>query len=167
MERGINWILMVAHWVAGFENAVSLVSQAPLAALPLIVSGCLLAVLLRGYARLVALPGVLAAIWLWGQAERPNVLVTDNGRMVGVQVAEGRALNRKRGNGFAASNWSENDGLPFNQEKQAALFEGDPDGFVHAIGSGVMYYVWDKDLVQSDIDDLCARFDIVISPKSD
>ena len=58
MEQGINWILMVAHWVGGFENAVSLVPQAPSAALPLIVSACLLAVLLRGYARLVALPGV-------------------------------------------------------------------------------------------------------------
>ncbi|MEM7242181.1 MAG: ComEC/Rec2 family competence protein [Pseudomonadota bacterium] len=167
MEHGINWILKVAEWVAGFENAISLVPQAPPVALPIIVISCLLTVLLRGWGRCAVVPGVLVAIWMWSLAERPNLLVTDNGRMVGVQMVEGRALNRKRGNGFAAGNWSENDGMPFDQEKQAALFGGNPDAFVHVLGGAEIYYVWDAKLEQGDLDRLCARFDVVISPKSE
>ena len=167
MEQGINWILRVAEWVAGFKNAVSLVPQAPPFALPLIVICCLMAVLQRRIGRVTVLPGILAALWLWAQSERPLLLVTENGRMVGVQTEKGRALNRNRGNGFAATNWSENDGLPFDQEKQAALFEGDPDSFVHTIDGIEIYYVWDGKLKDTDLAAFCSKYDIVISPKSE
>ena len=59
------------------------------------------------------------ALMIWGQAERPAVLIADTGSIVGVMTSEGRALCKPRGSGFIALNWLENDGDGANQAKAA------------------------------------------------
>jgi competence protein ComEC len=51
---------------------------------------------------------------------RPDVLISDTGRLVGVLTGEGRALSRARGDGFVAGVWLENDGDGATQEVAAA-----------------------------------------------
>jgi competence protein ComEC len=168
MAKGIGAILTVAAWVSGLGGAVSLVPQAPPYSLMIFVLGAVLAILLRDCMRWLAVPLVVTSVILWGQGNRPDVLVTGNGRLVGVMDNGQRALNRKRGNGFAARTWLENDGLLFDQQKNASLF-GAPnvDRFVQAVGKNRIFYLWGKKLDPLELEDLCREYDVLIAPQWD
>lgn len=123
MGLGLDWILHVAHWVSNLEGARgSVVSPSPWV-LPLLAFGGLMVVLWQGRARWIGLvPAALSAM-LWINTERPDVLISDNGSLIGVMTEKGRALNRARGSGFVAMNWLENDGVALEQEAAAALWQ--------------------------------------------
>lgn len=116
MEWPILWILAVAGAVADWPGAVSKVIAPGVAVLPLLTIGALWFVLWRGRARLLGLPVAFAALVLWSSAERPLVLVSESGGLVGAMTGEGRVLSKARGDGFAAGSWLENDGDPVSQE---------------------------------------------------
>ncbi len=110
MRPAIEWILGVAHRVSGMEGAVTpVVTPAP-AVLPLMAAGMLLVILWQGRLRWAGLAPVAAALVLWWGTERPPVLISESGGLVGVLTPEGRALSKPRGEGFVALNWLENDG---------------------------------------------------------
>lgn len=52
--------------------------------------------------------------------ERPALLISDEGSLVGRMSAEGRALSKPKGAGFAATVWLENDGDVPDQAMAAA-----------------------------------------------
>jgi competence protein ComEC len=168
MGQGIAAILAVAAWVSGLGGAVSLIPQAPPYSLMIFVLGAMLIILLRDRMRWVAAPLIVTSLILWGQGTRPDVLVTGNGRLVGVLDDGKRALNRKRGNGFAARTWLENDGLLFDQKKNAALFAApNVDRFIHAVGDDLIFYLWGKKLDPYELDDLCREYTVLIAPQWD
>ena len=106
MGEGIDWVLDVAHWVAGLPGAARPVPVAPAAVLPLISLGGLWLFLWRGRWRLAGLVGIAAALVLWAApAPRPEVLIAPGGRLVGVLGPEGRALDHRRAQSFAARTW--------------------------------------------------------------
>ncbi|MGP6088836.1 ComEC/Rec2 family competence protein [Antarctobacter jejuensis] len=122
MALGLGWILGVAHEVAGWQGAVGhVVAPGPMV-LPLIAFGGLLLCLWRGRARMAGVVPMAAAALLWCQTERPPVLISDSGTLVGLMTAQGRALSRDRGSGFVAGVWLENDGLGSSQPEAAALW---------------------------------------------
>ena len=116
MELPIRWILAVAREIATWEGALSHVVAPSAAVLPLVALAGILAALVRGPARLVALPVLLGALGLWSVADRPLVLISESGGQVGVLGETGvRSLSRGRGDGFATRSWLENDGDPVPQ----------------------------------------------------
>lgn len=119
MDPPIRWILGVAETVAGWEGALSFVPAPPPAALPVFVLGALFVVLWRQRGRALGVLPMAAAVALWAGAERPPVLVSGSGGLVGVMTDDGRALSKPRGDGFAASSWLENDGDPAEQADAA------------------------------------------------
>ena len=126
MRPAILWILGVAAWVAELDGAVShVVAPGPLV-LPLLSVGGLFIVLWQGRVRAAGLVPMLAALILWAGTERPALLVSQTGGLLGLMTAEGRALSKPRGEGFAAGNWLENDGDGADQASAAARagFEG-------------------------------------------
>ena len=123
MGLGLEWILGVAHWVSNFEGARGTVVRPDPEVLPLLALGALIVVLWQGRARWLGLAPVALSVMLWMQAERPDVLIADNGSLIGVMTEQGRALNRARGSGFVAMNWLENDGVALEQEAAAALWQ--------------------------------------------
>jgi len=127
MGQGLAWILGVAHWVAGLEGARGTVPAPGPLVLPMMALGALFAVLWQGRARLAGALPVAVSLVLWLQAERPDVLVSDTGSLVGVMTERGRALNRDRGGGFIAENWLENDGDGAPQQAAAARWAARPD----------------------------------------
>ncbi len=166
MGQGISAILNMAEWVSGLGGAVSLVPQAPPYALMVFVVGTIVLILFRRTVRLFGIPVVMAAVLLWTQGHRPDVLVTGNGRLVGVMQDGERALNRKRGNGFAARSWLENDGLFFDQIKSAALFEApNVDRFIQKVGDATIFYLWGKKLDLDELFDICREYDVLIAPQ--
>ena len=138
MRPAINWILGVAHWVAGIDGALTYVPAPPGTVLPLIALGALWAVLWRGpvVARMVGLAPILAGFVLWAGAQRPELLIADSGRLAGLMTDAGRALSKPRGDGFAARNWLENDGDGATQERAFARLPpgGDPGFQVFTLG---------------------------------
>jgi len=115
MGLGLDWILGVAHWVSGLDGARGTVPVPGAWVLPLIALGGLFAILWQGRGRLVGSVPVAMGFVLWMQVERPDVLISDTGTLVGVMTPQGRALSKERGAGFVATNWLENDGDPADQ----------------------------------------------------
>lgn len=166
MAQGISAILYMAKWVSGLGGAVSLVPQSAPFALMVFVVGALLLILLKHKSRLLGVVLILIGAALWGQGQRPEVLVTGNGRLVGILQSGERVLNRTRGNGFAARSWMENDGLEFSQATSAAAFDrSDDDRFGVSIGEASLFYIWGKALNPYDLDDLCHDHQVVIAPQ--
>lgn len=127
MGLGLKWILGVAHWVAALDGARGTVVSPGPAVLPLLGLGALVLMLWRGRMRMAGLAPMAAALILWAQTERPDVLIADDGALVGVMTDKGRALSRGRGAGFVARVWLENDGDKAAQPAAAARWPGRPD----------------------------------------
>lgn len=110
MEQGARWILFVAHWIAGLDGAVTAIPAPGPWVLPLFTLGALWLILWRGRVQVAGAVPLMAALLLWIMAERPTLLVSGDGRLVGLTGPEGRALSAAKGGGFAAENWLQNDG---------------------------------------------------------
>jgi len=126
MGQGLGWILGVAHWVSGLDGARGTVVSPDAHVLPLMAFGALFVALWQGPARLLGAGPMVLAVGLWIEAERPDVLISDTGALVGVMTPDGRALNRPRGGGFVALNWLENDGDAASQERAATRWQDLP-----------------------------------------
>jgi competence protein ComEC len=128
MGLGSSWILLVAHWIAGWEGSVTGVATPGPFVLPVMALGTLWMILWQGRARLFGLLPVAAAIGVWAAGERPLALVSGDGAVIGLLGPEGRAMSSARGAGFAARSWLENDGDLVDQETAAARpgFSGGP-----------------------------------------
>jgi competence protein ComEC len=120
MGLGLDWILGVAHWISAQDGARGMVPSPDAIVLPMLTIGALTVILWQGRMRFVGVLPIIAAFALWTSAERPRVLISDTGGLVGVMTPSGRALSTARGDGFAAQNWLENDGDPATQEEAAA-----------------------------------------------
>lgn len=110
MSLGVNWILAVAHFVAELPQARTYVVGPSAAVLPLLALGFLTLLLWRGNLRWGGVIAMAVSLVLWSGTQRPDVLISDKGTLVGVMTSEGRALSKQRGAGFVARNWLENDG---------------------------------------------------------
>lgn len=122
MGVGLDWILGVAQTIADWSGAVRPIVTPQPAVLPLITLGALIIVVWTGRARWLGAAPVLAALVLWTQAERPDILVAEGGALVGVMTPDGRALSRAKGSGFIAEVWLENDGQGRDQAFAAEVW---------------------------------------------
>ena len=125
MGVGINWILFVARLVAELPGARTYVPAPPEQVLPLIALGALFLILWRATVlwRAVGIAPIALGFVLWAAAERPPVLISETGGLVGLLTSQGRAVSKAKGEGFAAKSWLENDGDAADQ-KAAFVREG-------------------------------------------
>jgi competence protein ComEC len=82
----------------------------------------------QGRGRWLSLVPMLAALVLWQVVDRPGLLISPSGGLVGTLTGEGRALSRPRGDGFVATVWLENDGDAVTQDVAAARAGWTPEG---------------------------------------
>ncbi|MEM8591337.1 MAG: ComEC/Rec2 family competence protein, partial [Pseudomonadota bacterium] len=124
MGKGLEWILFVAETVAEAEGAVGRIPAPGPEVLPLLALGSLALILWRGRERWAGLAPVAAAIVLWLLSDRPDLLISPSGGLMGVLQAEGRALSKPRGDGFVAASWLENDADSANQAEAHGRGQG-------------------------------------------
>lgn len=140
MGLGIGWILAVADLVAAWPQAVRYVPQPGPMVVPLVTLGALTIMLWQGRGRWVGTLPLLVAAALWVQVDRPALLVSADGGIVGVRTPEGRALSRARGQGFVVQSWLENDGGDRDRDRayaRSTQFGAEiPDGFALPVGPG-------------------------------
>lgn len=167
MGPPIDWIIGVAYHVSSLEGAIGYVPQAPAYVLPAIAIGGLLAVLLRRREKLLAVLPIGLGVILWVGAERPPVLISQTGGLIGVMTEEGRALSKPKGDGFAARIWLENDGAPLAQDVAHGLgaFAGEKGVFVTEIGKASLTYLSGKHGGQQ-IDQACRSGSLVVINRS-
>jgi competence protein ComEC len=110
MEQGARWILFVAHWIAGLEGSVTAIPEPGPWVLPMLTLGAIWVILWQGRVRALGLLPIFAGFALWISAERPVLLISGDGKLLGLAGPEGRVLSAARGGGFAAETWLENDG---------------------------------------------------------
>ncbi len=163
MEPGLAWILAVAERVAALPGAVDHVPSPPPGTLGLVAAGGIVIILWQGRGRWMGLAPLSLAALLWTGVERPAVLVSDTGGLVGVLTDEGRALSRARGDGFVAGVWLENDGDAATQENAAARKGWQPDGMgvsIEVDGLTVWHGRGRRPLAEAA--SACARHDVVV-----
>ena len=132
---GIDYILRVADWVASLPGSVTTVPSPGWEVLPLLGLGMTLIGVARGWgARSAGGVALALAAVLWVRAPRPDVLISDDGRLVGVLAEGGRWLSRPTGAGFVATVWLENDGDGALQEQAAARARPASDIVLHVAG---------------------------------
>jgi competence protein ComEC len=119
MEQGARWILFVAHWVAGLDGAVTAIAAPGPWVMPLITLGGIWVILWRGRVQMAGALPLVAGLVLWSLADRPALLISADGKLLGLDGPEGRALSAASGGGFAAQNWLEDDGDLADQQSAA------------------------------------------------
>lgn len=162
MAQGLRWIVSVATFVSGLDGARGTVPSGGAWVLSMIALGGLWLLLWQGPARIAGIAVVGCGGWLWSQAERPDVLISDTGGLVGVMTPKGRALSKAKGQGFVAENWLENDGSKRDQLGAASLWPGQESRvpFVVMAGGGRLIHVQGKR--GQALFDGCAPQDFVI-----
>jgi competence protein ComEC len=124
MGAGIDVILAIAGGVAGLEGLARTVAAGPDLSLTLIVFGGLLLALLRPRIRIGGLALIASGLVLWASIEtRPTLLVADGAGLMGVQTADGRALDHKSAQSYAAKQWLRRDGDGVEQDVAAVRGE--------------------------------------------
>ncbi len=163
MGKASEWILAVAYQIAAMEGAVTAIPAPHWLALPLITLAGLWLIAWPGRARYAGILGLLVGLVIWPTAERPGLLISSDGKLVGLMGPEGRALSSASGSGFTASNWLEGDGDLTTQEVAAARpgFSGPREArsFTFARISGVVLN-GKRGLAQ--LEAACKGYDLVI-----
>lgn len=113
--KSLELLLAIAHWTAAQPGAVTRMPYMPVTALALCVAGGLWLALWRGRVRLVGLLPVAAGGVLTVLAPAPDVLISGDGRQVGLRGADGRLLIlRDSRSDFVRENLSELSGIEGN-----------------------------------------------------
>ena len=165
MGWAAQWILFVAHWVAGLDGAITPIPQPGPWVVPLITLGALWALFWHGRARLSGLVPVVLGFALWVMVERPPLLISSDGVLVGVLGPDGRALSSPRGAGFAAEAWLADDGDLANP-KAAALragFAGAKTARTFEV-AGVRGVILSGKDALAQLASACAAADLVVVP---
>ena len=165
MGWAAQWILAVAHWIAGLNGAITPVPQPGPWVIPLISLGALWVILWQGRARLLGLATLALALGLWGMVERPVLLISSDGVLAGVLRPQGRALSASRGAGFAAESWLTDDG-DLALQGEAALREGFTGGKTQRAFqiNGLRGVVLSGKEAGANVAAACAVADIVVLP---
>ena len=163
MEQGVRWILGVAHWIADLEGSVTAIPEPSALAMPLITLGGLWLICWPGRARLAGVAVIAAGLALWPMAGRPDLLISGDGRLLGLIGPEGRALSWAKGGGFAAENWLENDGDLVGQQAAADRpgFSG-PRGEREFSLAGLSGLALSGKGAESKLASACAAHDLVV-----
>lgn len=164
MGQGIAWILAVADFVANLPRSSRAIVSGAGMVLPMISLGAVVFILWRGRLKWIGAGCVIAAFGIWTQAKRPDVLITDTGRMIGVMNGAKRSLNRVKGSGFAARVWLENDGDLTTQEQAFTRWSESYDRYQFQQGKTHINYVWPKKTDPQVVRGICNQSQVLISP---
>ncbi|RRH76316.1 ComEC/Rec2 family competence protein [Falsigemmobacter faecalis] len=129
LEAGTWATLQIAAFAAGFDGMVQPVARPQRFGLPLLSLGGMMLVLSAGRVKWLGFAFLLLGLSAFALPDRPALLVSADGRLLGLMTPEGRALSHARGAGFAARSWLAADADRAAPARAAARagFTGPPD----------------------------------------
>jgi competence protein ComEC len=166
MGVGIDWMIMVATWVAHLPGAVGHVGAFGIGALLFATAGLIVLCLLRSPLRFagagLAAAGCIAAV----MAAQPDVLISATGEVVAVRGHDGRLTVLKSGNNDALAVGdrlnADGDARPATDRALAQGFACDPDGCAGRLADGTIVAVARSPAALADD---CSRAALVVTPR--
>jgi len=169
----MNWgsmaVVWIAETVAAWPGAIAIVPAMPGWGLPLVsLGGCWLCLWRTPGRRLWGVPVILVGMLSPFAAERPDILVDDDGGLAAVRGADGRLIpSKKRGDRIAAETWARRDG----EERFAESWPDWGTGAGGLLACDPLGCVWSRDgrtvafarRPEGAIED-CGTVDAVIAP---
>ena len=129
-DWGIRWIVAVAHFISDFPHSSSIITAPPTWVILSFSLCAYLAIYTRAQLRFIFIGFALISLSFWTMSKRPDILIADNGRLIGILEGAMRGVNRERSHKFLARMWLENDGTDYNQplafEKWQSLEKAPP-----------------------------------------
>ncbi|NEW96580.1 ComEC/Rec2 family competence protein [Rhodopseudomonas sp. BR0G17] len=163
MELGIDWMILVARWVASLPGAVGRVTAFGTGPLLVASLGIVMLGLLRSPLRWAGALGVGVAIAWAALTPQPEVLIAGDGRQVAVRGADGRLrLMQGGGDSFRLKEWLASD-ADSRAPDAASLRAGvscDPDGCVTPLADGRLVAL---SLRPDGLADDCARAVLIVT----
>ncbi len=102
---GLSMMLAIADWLAA-RSPIDAIGVIPLGSVVVLTLAIFVATLATTWFRLAALPLAGLGLYLLLDRPLPDVLIAEDGRLVGVRTANGDlAVNRARPNGFTVEDW--------------------------------------------------------------
>ncbi len=165
MGHGIDWMNLVARWVAALPGAFGRVTAFGTGPLLLATLGLLLIGLLKTPLRWSgAALALIAALWA-ALTPVPDVLVAGDGRIFAVRGADGRlAIHHTGGDTFAIREWlaADADGRDVHDRTFGNGISCDPLGCIGKLaGGGVVSYA----LVPDAFEDDCRRAVLIVTTR--
>ncbi len=166
MGVGIDWMVMVATWVAHLPGAVGHIHAFGIGALLLATAGLVVLCLLRSPLRFAGAGLAAAGCIVAMVAARPDVLVSATGDVVAVRGSDGRLAILKSGAGDALSvgDWlnADGDARLTTDRALAQSFACDPDGCVGRLADGAVVAVARSPAALADD---CSRAALLVTPR--
>ncbi|WP_210278206.1 ComEC/Rec2 family competence protein [Phyllobacterium myrsinacearum] len=110
MQRGIELVVFIASHVAALSPSGNL-GPMPQLSLILMSGALVILLLLSSWLRLCALPLVVAAVLMMARTVPPDIVLSEDGRLVGVRNGAVLMINRAQGGTFSLNNWLQGYGL--------------------------------------------------------
>lgn len=105
MGLGLSATIAIAKWFSE-RSPIDIVGLVPAASVALLTVALLVATICSTRLRVAAVPVALVGLLLLLDRPAPDLFVSEDGRLVGLDVGEGRiAVNRARPNEFTIDNW--------------------------------------------------------------
>lgn len=105
MGQGVATMIAVAEWTAA-RSPFDTVGLVPAAAVVSFAAALVVLTMATTLLRIAAIPLLLAGILVAGTRDFPAALISEDGRLVGIPLSDGRlAINRSRPNTFTVENW--------------------------------------------------------------
>jgi ComEC/Rec2-related protein len=105
MGLGLSATLAIAKWFSE-RSPADIVGLVPPAAVAVLTVALLIATIFSTWLRIAAVPVALAGLLLLIDRPQPDLFVSEDGRLVGLDIGDGRiAVNRTRPNEFTINNW--------------------------------------------------------------
>jgi competence protein ComEC len=94
VDLGLTWKQFIAGYLAEFDVAVRMIKTPTDGVLPLFSFGVLWCVLWSGkFGKSIGILAAIIALGMWVTTQRPEILISDQGRLIGVLSDQGRALS--------------------------------------------------------------------------
>lgn len=168
MGQGIEVVLVIARWVSGMEGAVrAVVSPTAPVLIPLTLGGLWLCLWL-GRVRLFGIAGIVCGLLWWTvSTDRPDLLVSETGKQIGLLTDTGRAMLDPRKERYVAGRWLAADGdrVTLHEAAQRNGILRIKDGSEAAYGKWMVRTVTTKKISSERLTSLCQPHTVLIAPK--
>lgn len=165
MGWGIEGVIRIAETAASWPGAVLLLPAMPLAGLALATLGGLWLCLWRSRWRWWGMAAILAGMASIAFARTPDILVSDDGKLIAVKGEDGRLLLNARRTGLAAETWlrragqSERDDWPEEGSSADGRLACDPLGCLYRAQGHIVALAWSNEALPED----CQVADLVLA----
>lgn len=105
MGKGLAAMIAMSEWIS-VRSPVDAVGLIPVSSVVFVTMALVIASMTTTRLRAAALPFAVLGVLMLGAATPPDILISEDGRLVGVPLGNGElALNRSRPNRFTIDNW--------------------------------------------------------------